>query len=180
MLARYLALWVFAAVAGCRGTGEKVDTTSSMEPAVDSIVLERTGCFGSCPAYRLGVTSTGGIHFVSLTPGDSGRVATDTTNSAAYASLVSALSPSGFFDLPKVIEGDELCALRATDHPTAIVTAFRREGPHTVEHYLGCHTDRGDGKRPGPHERLARLIALEDHIDSIARSSRWIAHATRN
>src|ERR687888_360851 len=44
--------------------------------AVDSIVLERTACFGTCPAYRLRISAAGAVHFTSRNFGDSGRVAT--------------------------------------------------------------------------------------------------------
>jgi hypothetical protein len=53
------------------------DEQSASATAVDSIVPERTLCYGTCPAYRLRLAASGDVAFTSLNPGDSGRVASD-------------------------------------------------------------------------------------------------------
>src|SRR5712691_4396264 len=105
----------------------------------DSIALERSICFGTCPAYRLRLSDRGEVRFEAKNPGDEGRRATDTVAAATFPALISRASSIGFFDLPPEIAADSaLCHNRATDHPTVIVTVFAKTQTKRVEDYLGC------------------------------------------
>jgi hypothetical protein len=139
-------------------------------------VLERSTCFGTCPAYRLRLSDSGEIRFESRNPGDEGRRATDTVAAATFPSLISRARSIGFFDLPSMIADDSvLCRNRATDHPTVIVTIFTKAQTKRVEDYHGCF-------ETVEHEILppiARLRSFEVEIDSVLRSSRWVRPANR-
>jgi hypothetical protein len=149
---------------------------SAMPSAADSIVLERSMCFGTCPAYRLRLSDAGVIHFESRNPGEEGRTATDTVPAATLPSLVSRARSIGFFELPREIAADSvLCHNRATDHPTVVVTIFTNGETKRVEDYHGCY-------ETVEHEILtpiARLRSFEVEIDSVLRSSRWVRPANR-
>jgi hypothetical protein len=142
--------------------------------AVDSIVLERTLCYGTCPAYRLSLAGTGRVGFESRNPGDSGRTATDSVPPAVVAELLVEAEALGFFGLPDEIAADSsLCPDRATDHPTATVTIHRSAGMKRVEDYGGCYAATDHSVVPV----VRRLRAFETAIDSAAGSARWVRPA---
>jgi len=132
--------------------------------SVDSVVLERTLCFGVCPAYRLSLTRAGGIHFESRNPGDSGRTASATIPTTDFhAFVVLGLASSDFFALPDSIAADpKYCEHATTDHPTVIVTLYAGTRVKRVEDYQGCMW------------APVALREFEDHIDRTAQSSRWV------
>jgi hypothetical protein len=137
----------------------------------DSIALERTLCFGFCPAYRVTVTRSGLIHFVSLNPQDSGRVAdarvavneVDRLFAEAVALRLDTVPPK----LPD-------CRRLASDHPTAILIWYRSGGDVRITDYLGCHE-----YAPAGADMLRRLRALESAVDTVANVSRWVTRPNR-
>ena len=175
MIARRLAfplLFLACAPSNTRTDAEK-GTASS---AADSIVLERSRCYGTCPAYRLRLSDAGMVRFESLNPGDEGRVAEDTAAATTLSSLVSRARSIDFFDLPPEIAADSaLCRNRATDHSTVVVTIFTKTEATRVQDYLGCFETTQRGVQP----RVVRLRAFEAEIDSVLQSSRWIQPAGR-
>lgn len=149
---------------------------NASRPLGDSIVLERTACYGSCPAYRLRLSNGGEIRFESRNQGDAGRSAVDTVPAGLLLRLVSRANTIGFFELPPKISGDShLCPTFATDAPTVVVTVFGRKGTKRVEDYLGCR-DRPESPLV---VQVVRLRAFEAEIDSVLRSSRWVQAANR-
>jgi phosphohistidine phosphatase SixA/ketosteroid isomerase-like protein len=152
------------------------DITPAAPPVVDSLVLERTPCFGFCPAYRLRVTSAGEVHFQSRNSGDQKRMAIAAAAASTLSLLVSRARAAGFYEFPDVLRGDSvLCPVAATDHPTAIVTIYSAAQTKRVEDYHGC---RGGIER-SVATRIDRLRAFEQEIDSVLRSSRWVTRPSR-
>ena len=136
----------------------------------DSVVLERSVCFGFCPAYRLTIHPNGAVHFVTTQRADTVQRA-DTIAPRSFRSLVGEAQRIGFFTLPTdVVRDATLCAARATDHPTATVTIFRGDSTHTVVDYQGCYMDHALGVAPA----LRPLRRLESAIDSVAGTKRWL------
>ena len=163
----------FALVIACHN---KQAPGTPLVRTVDSLVLERTRCFGMCPAYRLTIRSDGAVTFVSRNPGDTSGVKTDSLRQEQVAWLVEEATRLGFFTLPAVIADDStLCPLRATDHPSAKVTILRQDSARTVVDYHGCYASHDLAVVP----RVEQLRRLEAEIDSVARSSRWIRPASR-
>jgi hypothetical protein len=161
----------------CAGPSSKTDgRQSTSDPVADSIVLERSACYGTCPAYRLRLSNTGEIRFESRNPGDERRTGVDTVSDATLPSLVLRARAVGFFALPRDIAQDSvLCRDRATDHPTAIVTVFTRDAAKAVTDYHGCFETTEHGVLP----RIERLRSFENEIDSVLESSRWVRPARR-
>jgi hypothetical protein len=142
----------------------------------DSIVLERTMCYGTCPAYRLSLSNGGEIRFESRNPGDESRRAADTVGAATFRALISRARTIGFFDFPSEISSDSvLCHTRWTDHPTVVVSVFAKAQKKRVEDYLGCYETRDMQVLPS----IARLRSFEEEIDSVLGSSRWVRPASR-
>jgi len=149
-------------------------TTTSTGSAIDSVVLERTVCFGTCPAYRLSLTRTGLVRFVSRNPGDT-ISAVDSVPAATADSIRSWAERAGFFALPDSIDnGAPLCPDFATDHPTIILSIYGRPTKR-VHYYTGCYL-RSDHTTHPVLESLARLAS---RIDSATQARRWIHPARR-
>ena len=139
-------------------------------------MLERSTCFGTCPAYRLRLSDSGEVRFESRNPGDEGRRATDTVAAATFPALISRAKRVGFFGLPSEIAADSvLCHNRATDHPTVIVTVFAKTQTKRVEDYHGCFETVEHETLPA----ITSLRAFEFEIDSAVGSSRWVRPASR-
>ncbi len=146
------------------------------EVRADSIVLERTGCFGYCPAYHLSLRADGNVAFASRAPRDSGRVMRDSIAPGEFAWLVQEANRSGFFALPPVIGEDKsLCRVMATDHPTVSVAIFHGDSTSRVVDYRGCYAGTDLSLDP----RLAKLRHFEAQVDSVARSERWTSAMRR-
>ena len=173
-----LAMFLMVLVQACEQPprdAQTADATADATASVDSIVLERSRCYGTCPAYRIRVAGTGDVAFESRNPGDSGRVATDRVTPDAVRGLLTQAAALGFDSLPEVIANDaRLCPDRATDHLTVTVTLFRPTGAKRVEDYLGCRASSDDSSNV-----TVRLRAFENAVDSAAGSSRWLRPADR-
>lgn len=138
--------------------------------AVDSIVLERGRCFGTCPAYRVSIAADGRVAFTSSYPVE-GRTETGSTTPAAFRELVQAAAAAGFDALPERIATDRaLCPSSPTDFPSATVTVFAPGRTKRVVDYLGCR----EGADAAASARLAALRAFEARVDSVAGTSRWL------
>jgi hypothetical protein len=161
---------------GCAPPAAKTDTEKATSTAAaDSIVLERSICYGTCPAYRLRLSRAGEIRFDSRNPGEEGRTAVDTVTATTLPTLVSRARSIGFFDLPPKIQGDSvLCPTTRTDAPTVVVTIFTKDETRPVQDYHGCVNVE---HKVAP--QLERLRAFEIEIDSVLRSSRWVRPANR-
>jgi hypothetical protein len=138
--------------------------------ALDSMVLARTACRGTCPVYELRIARTGQVTVVSHRPGDSTRASARLPPSAVD-SLLAEVNRARFFEFPaRIVDDPALCSRRSADLPTAIITLYRRGNARRVEDDLGCRS----GLDPSRAGRLAELRRLEDAIDRIAGSNRWV------
>jgi hypothetical protein len=174
MTLRVILFSALALMAAC-SSGNQPQTNA--EPAathVDSIVLERTVCFGRCPAYRLRLSSDGHVLFVPDSP--PGATSEGTIPTSDFQKLVSELERADFYAYPSVIRDDvALCAMPATDHPTSTITVFRDTEIKSVRDYTGCYAAPSDNRSEA---RLATLRKLDELVDSIAKSSRWVRTGT--
>lgn len=178
MVRRLIALFIPCVAFACAGPVSQ-STPSTLSAAavatLDSIRLERTLCYGTCPAYRLQLDRDGRIRFTSLNPGDSGRSTQDSVSPEALLFLQREAERIGFFALPDDLVGTPFCADSATDHPTVTVTAFRREGMKRVVDYHGCFERSDHSVRPA----VAQLRTFERTIDGVTGSFRWVRAAQR-
>jgi hypothetical protein len=154
----------------------RVEAQSSLSgriQRVDSVVVERTSCLGTCPAYRLTIHSSGLIRFESRNRNDAGRVETDSGGARALTHLVEEVSRVHFFDLPVIEFGKApYCRVVATDHPSLSVGVFGVPESRTVNYYEGC--GGAATNRNVVRDAMSRLRALADSVDAAAGASRWI------
>jgi len=131
----------------------------------DLITLERTACFGACPMYTVTIASNGKVTF-------EGRRFTKVTGMArgkisrkAFRRLVKEFEAIDYFSLPdRYTPGTPDCPRMITDLPSANTSLRLRGKVKAVMHYHGC----------GDEGVLAKLTALENRIDEVAGTKKWI------
>ncbi len=161
-----LITWLafFGAIAfvleGCQRRAA-ADTSQTAQPTT-SITLERGPCYGTCPVYKLRITSAGiveyeGLRFVARM----GKV-TDTLPRDSVTALAAAFDSAGYSAMAdRYVDGEPACGALHTDAPTIITSITIQGKTKRVEHYRGC-----SGAPP-------QLTALENRIDETVRVARW-------
>lgn len=123
------------------------------------ITLERTPCFGACPAYKLTLHGDGSVVYQGQ------------SNVAVEGRHEAAISPEKVQELLAEFERVDYYSFKneyhdpfasMTDFPTTITSLTRDGRRKTVRHY------HGDMSAPG------ELTALEFKIDEIANSAQWV------
>lgn len=121
------------------------------------VVLSRTGCFGSCPAYTVTIEGSGEVTWQGEAYVAQRGAARGSIEPSAVAALLDRARAAGFFDLKDVYRAD------ITDGATYTVTITHGGLSKTVEDY--------DGALVGmPWE----VTLLEQAIDRAARTAQWI------
>lgn len=114
--------------------------------------LQRTACYGACPIYLVEVLSDGTLHF----KGERHVKVTEPVELKLEPSVLEKLTArveqSGF------AAWSDFTTNEMSDAPTVVLT-FKG---HAVRHY------RGDTRAP------AELTALEDEVDALLGTDRWI------
>jgi hypothetical protein len=132
--------------------------------ATPVITLERTTCFGTCPAYTLRIFDDGkvlyeGKEFVKRKGKAEGQI-----SKTELAALVRQFEQIDYLRLDDEYGVGDKCPEDWTDYPSAI-TSFNHNGKQKkIRHYLGC---RG-------LPILDQLRVLEDKIDEVVNTKRWI------
>ena len=160
-----------AGVAGALvvGSCHSAPLTRPESAVAKSITLERTVCFGRCPAYRLSMTRSGSVAFVSRPgpPAPTAKSAVWQVAPSVFDSLYARAVRIGFFALPDTLLGDATyCTRRATDLPGATVTIDTHAGKKSVVDYHGCAADS-----PAAIVQLYKLRAFEAAIDTLSEST---------
>ena len=131
------------------------------EPAV---VLQRTVCFGTCPAYTVSAYADGrivyqGDQFVETTGTAEGHV-----DPSVVAGLVVSAVALGYTALPARLDSQESCPQFATDNPSANTTVRTSDWTRSVDHYHGCRGFKNE----------KALTAFEDEIDRALGTAAWV------
>jgi hypothetical protein len=120
------------------------------------ITLQRTGCYGSCPAYTVSVATDGivfdGRDFVGV-KGER----TDTADGSDVRRVAEKFVVADFYSL------DDAYRASVTDNPTYILSIEIDGHKKTVEDYVGSWVGMP-----------AVVTELENEVDTFARTKRWI------
>jgi hypothetical protein len=117
-----------------------------------SITLERIGCVGSCPDYKVTIQSDGSLQYEGRAYVHVEGIRNKKLPSAAVQKLARTLEEEGFFNWE---EKETVCVDFPETHITGTLNGARR---HVVE---GCNT-------PG------KILKLANEIEKIAGVRRWI------
>ncbi len=119
----------------------------------NAITLERTICFGSCPAYLLRIDSSGAVSFRQGPPANRHEEHTSRITAEQFQDLVAAFTAIHFFDLKDVYE------------PTY------EDGPST---YIGLTLDAKVKRITHANVAPPGLEELERRIDRVSNVHRWL------
>lgn len=123
------------------------------------ITLERTGCLGYCPAYRVWIAS-GKVMFEGREYVNQIGLAEGFIHPDSVTKLIGSFLSSNYFSLPDTITK---CKKYWTDSPTTITSIRLGKMFKQVFHYEGCNGFSGE----------AELYKLKNEIDRIAKTKRW-------
>jgi Domain of unknown function (DUF6438) len=122
------------------------------------VKLERTECYGTCPAYSVEIHGDGSVEYEGKAyVGKKGKQRAQIAP-AALVALAARFEKAGFFHL----DWADPCDLVATDHPTAKLTFTTGLRTRTIEDY------HGNGCMPKV------LRELEDEVDRVGGTARWV------
>jgi hypothetical protein len=132
-----------------------------------TIQLERTPCYGTCPAYTLTIHGDGRVEYsgkshVKETSPHEGRIETD-----EIRRLVSEFGKTKFWEIAEDYSEAKCKGRVCTDMPTAITELKIKGSTHRVKHYYGC------GSVP------RSLFDIESAIDKTANSERWTGDVSK-
>jgi hypothetical protein len=141
-----------------------------------TITLQRSMCFGTCPAYTLAIRADGSVKFTPTGRfahrGDGAMPSFPLTGSITAEQLRALLaefekikfySLRNHYGLEGRSSGWRSCPQCGTDSPLADITIVRNGKRKSVSHYLGCWGAK----------ILDDLETLEDRIDEIAKTKQW-------
>jgi hypothetical protein len=154
--------------AGMADSGPSAQTVSTPQaiPADTTITLERTECFGVCPVYKVTISADGTVTFHGERHVEKMGVAKGSVSREEVGKLVARFEAVNYFSLKDAYTPDSgNCTEVATDHPSANTSISMGGKFKSVRHYHGC---------TGLKEELKGLTELEDEIDEVADTARWI------
>ncbi len=127
-----------------------------------TIQLERTACYGTCPAYVVTIQGDGRVEYsgknhVKEVGARDGRIEMDKVRA-----LMSVFAKMKFWGVAEDYSEEKCKGRVCTDMPTAITGLTVRGESHRVKHYYGC------GSAP------KSLFELEAAIDKTANSGAWV------
>jgi acetamidase/formamidase len=142
-----------------------VGQTRSAGANDDQITLERTACFGTCPVYKLTIKSDGSVMFQGERFTKTTGTATGKISATDFRALVAEFEKSDYFSLADAYTpGTKECPRPTTDMPSAETSIHLNGRAKRVAHYHGC----------GNEGSLSKLTALEDKIDEVVGTQKWI------
>lgn len=137
-----------------------------------SVTLERTTCFGNCPAYRVTVTADGKVSFTGHARVQTMQ-ATGQATPAQLAAIHDALVRADFDAMrASYVSHDDGCDMIMSDQPGIRITVDKvgvndARGTRSVDFYLGCTGALAEAVRP-------RIEQLANSIDEQLDTRRWI------
>jgi hypothetical protein len=155
-----LATSITMSVANACAGNSAIATSPSSSPSLDSLVLARGACYGTCEVYEFVVRRAGTATLRKKSVESRVSVMPD-----AARQLLAAAVDAGVLTLPSLIQSDStLCPLEASDHSTIVLTAYGAGRVNRIEHYTGCYISHDLRVAP----RLERLVIFERRVDSLA------------
>jgi len=170
-----------ATLLACSGSGRTASTAVALDPAVvrallaerDTLValppasssdtligMNRTVCYGTCPAYALIIQGDGRVFYNGHRYVERTGRAESRLDRAAMDGLLQAVDRSGILEISDTLG----CPYSHTDAASALITVRVNGVERQIRHYHGC---RGFAEREA-------ILRLEDAIDSIVQVQQWI------
>lgn len=132
-----------------------------------TIQLERTACYGTCPAYAITIHGDGKVEYVGKKHVKVTDPREKQIDAATVKALVAKLSEAKFASIPDQYSGQTCTCRKCTDFPSATIDVHTPSGSHRVEHYHGCAC------------APKALFDLENGIDKAAGSQEWTGDTSK-
>ncbi len=132
------------------------------------ITIERTGCNGSCPVYNLRINADGSVSFEGIKYTETKGKAEGKISEDKIRKILKEFANAEYFILKDKYDGEN-CPQTAKDHPTVITSIQIGNKTKTVNHNLGCEENSVQSISFPP-----KLTEMEDKIDEIVETKRWI------
>ncbi|KRE90766.1 hypothetical protein ASG87_01125 [Frateuria sp. Soil773] len=144
--------------------------TRAGDAAQPSVTLQRTTCFGSCPAYAVTVSPDGRVSFEGQMHVQA-KSASARVDAGRYAAILAAVRQAGLESMrDNYVAHGNGCDQVATDMPS-IRIALAGARTKSVYFYLGCSGQEADAVRP-------RIEELARTIDQQLDTARWIGQGS--
>lgn len=133
-----------------------------------TIRLERTQCYGSCPAYTITIHGDGRVEYAGKEHVKVKETRNAQVDPAAIKALASQFAQMKFLSLPEEDYSETKCKCRrCTDFPSAIVEINVGSVSHKVNHYYGCACPP------------KALFELESAVDKAVNSEQWTGDTSK-
>ncbi len=136
--------WTFACVLAITAAcgGQRPDTAVGPDPrTADSLVFQRTACFGFCPVYRMRLSRDGSValRWQEQTEQRAVIERSWTIAPAAVQALLAQAHQAGLTALPDDIPSSKTyCPQAWTDQPGAVVAFYGAGWSKQITDYFGC------------------------------------------
>jgi len=132
---------------------------------VPVITLERTPCFGTCPFYKLAIYEDGRVEYEGEDHVKHKGKAEGRITKAELEELIREFERIDYLNLADNYTSESKnCPQTWTDHPSAVTSLNWQGKKKKIVHYHGCQGSNV----------LKQLTALEDKIDQVVNTKRWI------
>ncbi len=149
---------------------ENTNQPQQKENAELSLKMERTGCFGTCPTYKLNVQSNGNVLFEGIEYTNIKGKAEGSIDEIKMEKLIAEIDKANFFSLKDSYTNvSDNCPSYGTDQSTVTLYIKVKDKEKTIIHNLGC-IEIGRNWKVFPEQ----LYTLENKIDEIVETKRWI------
>jgi hypothetical protein len=135
------------------------------QPAITSVLMHRSACYGRCPEYSIEVREDGSVQFNGTRFVANSGAHTAHISSAGFKKISAAIDAMKFSLLLEHYRSEkDGCTSIATDHPSVEIVVARGEMKKSVYYYYGC----------SGVPIAAQIIALANTIDDVTRTKQWI------
>jgi len=146
---------------------QNVKTDGDEVPNDLLITLERTACYGTCPAYKLSVKSDGIVSFEGVSNTKVKGKIEEKISIEKVRQLIKEFEIANYFNLNGKFDSKN--CYQWTDNPSTLTSIQINGEKKNIDHYQGCREGDDDFKK-----KLSKLTELENKTDEIVETKRWI------
>ena len=164
-----LSLILLIAICACSSLSNTPYPEPQDIPPDTLITLERTICFGTCPAYTLTISADGAVVFTGEEYVREKGTVHSSIDKDQLKQLISEFTKAQYFSLrDSYISEEDGCPEVWTDSSTVTTSIRINRQYKSIVHYLGCQENNGSSVFP------KALMELENKIDEIIGTKKWV------
>lgn len=153
----------------------KVENEQTIEKKFAQITYSRTGCFGTCPVYKLTISADGTVQYEGEKYVKVKGKAITKLSPQQLQQLMAAIDTTQYFSLRDSYQTEaDGCPITATDCPTVRTSVTVNGQVKSITHYLGCWETKPDGSPKWEAIFPRNLTRFEERIDEIVGTARWV------